>query len=154
MSVENKLLDQKNILHKLVWTAGFLFLLVILALGLAWAASGFTILLGWDSFFWVLLLSSGILFGVWRLLRDEKPPRWLFYILVGAALLRLAMGTLWFTALPDLGAWHPGGKSRLCDGRRSQAGYRGLETGAFNQPAQRGLRSVIAASTSMAVCSS
>jgi len=107
MSVENKLLDQKKILHKLVWTAGFLFLLVILALGLAWAASGFTILLGWDSFFWVLLLSSMVLFGGWRLIHDEKPPRGLFYILVGAALLRLALGTLWFTALPIWGHGTP-----------------------------------------------
>lgn len=58
MSVENKLLDQKKILHKLVWTAGFLFLLVILALGLAWAASGFTILLGWG----LILLGTAALF--------------------------------------------------------------------------------------------
>jgi hypothetical protein len=107
MSVENKQINQKNILQKLAWAASFLFLLVILALGLAWAASGFTILLGWDSFFWVLLLSAGILAGGWWLLGDEKPPRWLLYVLVGAALLRLAMGTLWFTALPVWGHGTP-----------------------------------------------
>ena len=96
MSVENKPLIQKNSLQKLAWAGGVLLLLAILAFGLAWAASGFTILLGWDSFFWVLLVSGGILFGIWRLLRDEKPPRWLLYVLVGAALLRLAMGTRLF----------------------------------------------------------
>jgi hypothetical protein len=107
MSFENKPIDRKNIFQKLVWIAGFLLLLLLLAFGLAWTASGFTILLGWDSFFWVLLLSAGILFGGWRLLGDEKPPRWLFYLLVGAALLRLALGALWFAALPVWGHGTP-----------------------------------------------
>jgi hypothetical protein len=107
MSVENKTINPKDSLQKLAWAAGILFVLVVLAFGLAWAASGFTILLGWDSFFWVLLISSALLYGGWRLLGDEKPPRWLFYILVGAALLRLAMGTLWFAALPIWGHGTP-----------------------------------------------
>ena len=67
MSVENKPINQKNILQKLIWAAGLLLLLVILALGLTWVASGFLILYGWESFFWILLLSTGILFGGWRL---------------------------------------------------------------------------------------
>ena len=111
MSLENKPFVQKYALQKLVWGAGCLLLLVILALGLAWAASGLTILLGWDSFFWVLLLCAGILCGFWWLLRNEKPPRWLFYILVGAAFLRLAMGTLFFTTLPIWGHGTPAERS-------------------------------------------
>jgi hypothetical protein len=111
MSVENKTINHKNILQKLSWAAGILLLLAVLALGLAWAASGFTILLGWDSFFWVLLLSGGILLGVWQLLRNEKPARWLLYVLVGAALLRLAMGTLFFAALPVWGHGTPAEKA-------------------------------------------
>ncbi len=107
MSVENKPIDRKNIFQKLVWIAGFLLFLLFLACGLAWTASGFTILLGWGSFFWVLLLCAGLLLGGWRLLRDEKPARWLFYLLVGAALLRLAMGALWFATLPVWGHGTP-----------------------------------------------
>jgi hypothetical protein len=107
MAVENRNLIQTKTLQKLAWAGGGLLLLVILALGLAYTASGFIILLGWDSFFWVLLLSGGIIFGAWWLLRSEKPPRWLLYVLIGAALLRLAMGALFFAALPVWGHGTP-----------------------------------------------
>ncbi len=139
MSVENKQVNQKNILQKLAWAGGALLLLVILALGLAWAASGFTILLGWDSFFWVLLLSSGILLGVWWLLRNEKPPRWLFYVLVGAALLRLAMGTLFFAALPIWGHGTPAERAGYVMGDAARRDIVAWKLGQSTNPLQRGL---------------
>ena len=111
MGVENTKINQKNTIQKLVWLAGFILASVILAFGLAWTSSGFTILLGWSSFFGVLLVSAGVLTVGWLLVRGEKPPRWLAYILVGAALLRLVMGALWFATLPVYGHGTPAEKA-------------------------------------------
>lgn len=43
----------------------------------------------------------------WWALRIEKLPRWLGALLLGAALLRLAAGVLWFSALPHWGHGTP-----------------------------------------------
>jgi hypothetical protein len=74
-----------------------------LALLLAWAASGFSALSGWLSYFAVLLFCAALLAIAWRAIAPERPPRWLLLLLLGAALLRLAVGVVWLLALPDLG---------------------------------------------------
>ena len=38
------------------------------------------------SFLGVGLVSAGLLAGGWRLVRAENPPRWLLWLMVGAAL--------------------------------------------------------------------
>ena len=80
-----------------------LVLIIILAIGLAYISTQFQTTQGWLSFVWMLILGTGILWGGWRLMRSENPPRWLACLLVGATLLRLAAGVLWFVALPVWG---------------------------------------------------
>jgi len=80
----------------------------LLALGLAWVSSGFTSLAGWWPFLLVGLLGAGLLLLSWRLVRAEAPPRWLAGLLVGAALLRLLAGVVWFVGLPRAGYGSPG----------------------------------------------
>ena len=82
--------------------------LPLLGLGLAWVSSGFTSLAGWWSFLLVGLLGAGLLLLSWRLVRAEAPPRWLAGLLVGAALLRLLAGVVWFVGLPLAGYGSPG----------------------------------------------
>jgi len=98
--------------------------LALLALGLAWIStvclpcdlSGPAVLPAfstWLSFMGVLLLCGAILFGVWRaLLASERKTltgrlTWLAGLMVGAVLLRLAMGVVWYTMLPGLGHGTP-----------------------------------------------
>ena len=69
---------------------------------------------GWASFHVVLLLSTGLLYLGWWLLRNEQAPKWLGYLLITAAVLRLALGALWFLALPIWG---------YTDNEVQQAGY-------------------------------
>jgi hypothetical protein len=77
--------------------------LVILAFALAWISAPFGSATGWLSFFSALSLSSALLFGAWKLVAIEGPPKWLLTLLIVAALLRLAMGAVWHLALPDFG---------------------------------------------------
>ncbi len=77
--------------------------ILILALVLSWISSGFQGVAGWLSFLLVGLLGMVILAGGWRLLQGETPPRWLLGLSIGAALLRLAAGMVWFTVLPIAG---------------------------------------------------
>jgi hypothetical protein len=82
--------------------------LIILPLALAWVSSGFRNLSTWPSFLLVAILGAGILLAGWRLLRREpRAPRWLAGLVVGAALLRLAIGAIWFVALPVAGYGTP-----------------------------------------------
>jgi len=82
-------------------------LIALAALGLAgllaWVGSGFRVLDGWLSYFAVLLFCAALLALAWRAIAPERPPRWLLWLLLGAALLRLALGLAWLLALPDLG---------------------------------------------------
>jgi len=82
-------------------------ILLALALGLAWVQSGFTDLRGWASFGALLLLSSALLWGGWRAISSEGPARWLGGLMIGAALLRLALGIFWLLALPAWGNDNP-----------------------------------------------
>lgn len=102
------------------------FVLALLALGLAWIStactpgawpqgSGLTTIRGWGTFFVVLLLAAGLLLAGWYAIRQSEAasegsaplPRWLGGLLIGAALLRLTLGVLWFTTLPSLGHGTP-----------------------------------------------
>lgn len=53
-----------------------------------------------------LLLGAALLWGGWWLLRGEA-PRWLAWLTLGAALLRLGAGVLWYVALPLAGYQSP-----------------------------------------------
>ncbi|MEX2160752.1 MAG: glycosyltransferase family 39 protein [Anaerolineales bacterium] len=47
---------------------------------------------------------AAVLFWVtWRIFRSEEPPTWLLGLVIGAALLRLALGVVWLLALPSAG---------------------------------------------------
>jgi hypothetical protein len=102
------------------------FVLALLALGLVWISnactpcawlpgSGFTDIRGWGAFFAALLLAAGLLLAGWYAIRQSEAtdeggaqlPRWLGGLLIGAALLRLSLGVLWFVALPSLGHGTP-----------------------------------------------
>jgi hypothetical protein len=90
--------------------------MVGLALFLAWVASNFQSVMGWQVFLRVCLLGGLILFGGWLAVRfSEKQalPRWLAFLLIAAAVLRLMAGVLWFSALPVLGH----------DAKEQRAGY-------------------------------
>ncbi len=52
------------------------------------------------SFLAIFVICALIFWLAWRSLQPERPPRWLFYLTIGAALFRLALGVLWFVALP------------------------------------------------------
>lgn len=74
--------------------------LLLLSLVLAWISSGFSNLSGWLSFLSVFLISSFLFWISWRIVQPEKPFRYLFFLIIGAALLRLALGAVWFVSLP------------------------------------------------------
>jgi len=80
--------------------------LAAIALLLAGVSSGFQGVEGWLSFLAALLVGAGLLWGGWRALRGEA-PRWLAWLTLGAALLRLGAGVLWYTALPVAGYGSP-----------------------------------------------
>lgn len=77
--------------------------LIILALALAWISAPYADFSGWLSFFLVLSLSAALLFWAWKLVAVEAAPRWLLTLLIAATVLRLAVGTFWYLALPELG---------------------------------------------------
>jgi len=77
--------------------------LALLAPSLAWISSSFQGIAGWGSFLAVLVLAAGLLWAGWAFLRRESPPGWLALVLVGAAVLRLAIGALWLVVLPVAG---------------------------------------------------
>ena len=74
-----------------------------LAFALAWVSTGYLSLTGWEGFLTLLLLAGALIAAAWRILRADSPPRWLLWLTLGAALLRLAAGVIWFTVLPNAG---------------------------------------------------
>ena len=88
-----------------------LVVLLALSLALAWISSGFQDLQAWGSFLGVMLLAAMILGGGWWSLKSESAPRWLGGLLLGAALLRLAVGIFWYVSLPAWGYDSPPEKS-------------------------------------------
>lgn len=88
----------------------FLFCAVVfmltLSILLAWVSSGFSGLMDWASFWSVLLVGAVILVGGWRVIKTDRSlilPDWLGWLLLGAVILRLAVGVFWFIALPVVG---------------------------------------------------
>lgn len=81
--------------------------LVFLALGAAWVSSRFQGVNGFLPLFLAMLLGSAILGLGWLALRRELLPQRLGYLLIAAALLRLAIGTFWYGSLPILGYASP-----------------------------------------------
>jgi hypothetical protein len=84
-------------------TIYILLVILALALGLAWVSSSFTNIEGFLPFTYVLSLGILILWLGWRLIRPENPGKWLLYLVIGAAVLRLAAGVFWFIELPIFG---------------------------------------------------
>lgn len=77
--------------------------LLVLAVLLAWVASGFSNAMTWPSFFALGVLMAGLGGLGFYHLRNEKPPKWLAWLVLGAVLLRLVLGVFWFWALPQWG---------------------------------------------------
>ena len=86
---------------KRIFTA--LLAVLFLAISLAWLSSQFTNTIDWPSFSLVILISLAFLLLSWNSIKAEKPPKWLWALLIGAALLRIALGAFWFSALPAWG---------------------------------------------------
>jgi len=74
--------------------------LLVSSLSLAWISSQFTDSSGWPSFLVTLIISAALVWLTWRILRKEPLPGWLLWLTIAAALLRLALGVVWFLALP------------------------------------------------------
>jgi hypothetical protein len=84
--------------------------LFILSLALAWVSAGEEIFQAWGTFFVSLLLGLGIILIGWYAVKADRNlslPRWLGILVLGAAVLRLAAGVIWFKVLPVWGYGSP-----------------------------------------------
>ena len=100
------LLSENKTLAKLGVLGALALSLIVLGLFVAWAASGFKHLQNWAGFVVVLLLSAALLWSAWKATSTDAGlalPSWLGWLVVAAALLRLAAGVLWHLALPAFG---------------------------------------------------
>ena len=86
-------------------TFSILLVILTLALGLSWISSAFSDVSGFFPFTYVLILATLILWLGWRLIQAQSPSKWLLYLVIGAAVLRLAAGAVWYVELPLFG--HP-----------------------------------------------
>jgi hypothetical protein len=105
----------KNLPQWMMWVTSVL-AIILMALALTWVSSKFSGVnfQGWISYLEVLLIGTGILFGGWYVIRKTAAASaWLGALLVGAAVLRLAVGVLWTIVIP-LGGY---------DSPVEQAGY-------------------------------
>ena len=93
--------------HTLLLSAAVLIGLFALSLGLAWLSNDGRSLQGWASFLAASLLGGVLCWGGWLALRSENLPCRLATLVVIAALLRLAAGTLWYSVLPGWGYASP-----------------------------------------------
>jgi len=96
-----------------------------ISLTLAWVSSGFQGVQGWVSFLAVVLIGAGLLLGFSWLLQNEQIPRWVYLLLLGAVVLRVALGAVLFVVLPAAGHGSPAEK----------AGYLMADAGARDQAA-------------------
>lgn len=80
-------------------------LLALLSLALAWISTTFQSVEGWPSFLGSLALGAALLLGGWVAVKagERDLPRWLGAALVAAAIIRLALGAVWFAGLPKYG---------------------------------------------------
>ncbi len=81
----------------------FLVAIAFLAFSLAGVSNQFASVYGWWSFVAILLASSALIWFAWRVLQNDNPPQFIFWLVAAAIVLRLAMGAIWFLALPDNG---------------------------------------------------
>ncbi len=96
-----------------------IFAILVFSVGLAWISTGFQSIQGWPSFLAVTSLGAGFLLAGWCAIRSDSGtqsdiinnshgkkrmlPTWLGWLLIGAAMLRLGAGIMWFVTLPNLG---------------------------------------------------
>ena len=85
------------------WIIGGVLGSLPLSLFLAYCSNGFASISGWGNFFASILFAELILWAGWLVLRKESPPQWLMTLYLGAAILRLLFGALWFVLLPAQG---------------------------------------------------
>ena len=57
----------------------------------------------WLAFFILEVLMAGLGWLAFFHLRKEQPPKWLYWLVFGAVMLRLVVGAFWFWALPVWG---------------------------------------------------
>lgn len=77
-----------------------------LSLLLAWFSSGFEGIQFWSQFLPVVLVGAGILLFAWLGVKADRSfevPIWLGWLILGAALLRILIGAIWFVGLPEWG---------------------------------------------------
>ncbi len=77
--------------------------LTALAFGLSWLSNPQYNIQGWLSFWLLLIGGLSLLWGCFILLRQESPPSWLMWLMLGAVLLRLGLGVLFSIVLPVYG---------------------------------------------------
>ncbi|MES0359514.1 MAG: glycosyltransferase family 39 protein [Anaerolineales bacterium] len=95
---------------KLILYTGLGIALFGLSFIMAWVSSGFMDIQGWSSFFVVLLIAGGIMLGGWVAVKADKSfelPRWLGWLIIGAAVVRLLAGVIWYAGLPNWGYGSP-----------------------------------------------
>ena len=51
----------------------------------------------------MFLVMGGLAWLAWISIKREDPPNWLLYLMIGAGVLRLVLGVVWFVALPEWG---------------------------------------------------
>ena len=73
--------------------------ILVLSLGLSWVSPGFDFF----PFTAVILLGASSMLLGWWILRNEAIPSWVGRLMIGAAILRLALGVTWFLVLPAWG---------------------------------------------------
>jgi hypothetical protein len=95
------------------WRLILITILIILGLTfiISWISNNHHNLSELGAIFSVLAIASILLLGLWLLIRDESPPKWLFSLVIIAAILRISLGLLWFKTLPILGHGTPAEKA-------------------------------------------
>jgi hypothetical protein len=95
----NKKFTSRQILR----LAGVGVALVGLSFLLAWFSNGYQSVIGWYNFLLTEVAALVIAWAGYVLLRQEEIPGWLIWLVLGAIVLRLAVGVFWVAALPVWG---------------------------------------------------
>lgn len=77
-----------------------------LSFTLAWISSSFKNIQTWGQFIVFVMVGGGIMLTGWLAIRADKSlvlPKWLGWLFVGAAVLRLLAGLIWYVGLPSWG---------------------------------------------------